>query len=257
MRRFEVSTGHSSGGWEGLHVRIVVDLFVSRAKPELAGLLDDATNDLAFGVFDRKVSAERILATIATVRPNVVMVSPSWLVLSPLLSRCLVVAGYSDALRVLGTSTATDALKIQAARRGFVDIVDTGRPTREVADRILGLQRGETPLRDDRLWQTIGESTPNHDMSNVTTDETDREIVELLSVGLSDRDIALGVHLSLQAVRNRVSSMLERSGCVNRTQLGWVFSSLSLVDLLMADIEPVDDPNGDLTPPRHRGGTLQ
>lgn len=254
MRRFEVSTGHASSGWEGLHVRIVVDHSVSQSLPELADLLVEPDT---MTIFDRRISPDRMLATVTRSRPDVVVVGPSWLVLSPLLSRCLAVAGCSDALRVLGTSTATDALKIQAARRGFVDIVDTARPTREVADRILGLQRGETSLRDDRLWQTIGESTPTHDMSNVTTDETDREIVELLSVGLSDREIALGVHLSLQAVRNRVSSMLERSGCVNRTQLGWVFSSLSLVDLLMADIEPVGDPAGDLTPQRLRDGTPQ
>jgi two-component system response regulator DevR len=254
MRRFQVSTGHSSRGWEGLHVRIVVDHSVSQSLPGLADLLVESD---AMAIFDRRISPDRMLETVARTRPDVVVVDPSWLVVSTLLSRCLVLGGCPDAVCVVGAAVSSDALRIQASRRGFAGVVDLGRPALDVVEQIRVVTRSESQLREDRRFTSIGGFARDQDMSNVTTDDTDREIIELLSVGLSDREIALGVHLSLQAVRNRVSSMLERSGCVNRTQLGWVFSNRSLVDLLMADIEPVDDQGAAVTRPRRRDGTLQ
>jgi DNA-binding NarL/FixJ family response regulator len=221
-----------------------VDHSVSQSLPGLADLLVEPD---MMAIFDRRISPERILATVLRTRPDVVVVGPSWLVVSTLLSRCLILGDCPDAVCVIGTAVSSDALRIQASRRGFVGIVDLGLSTFDVVEQIRVVTRSESQLREDRRFASIGGFVPVHDMSNVTTDDTDLEIIELLSVGLSDREIALGVHLSLQAVRNRVSSMLERSGCVNRTQLGWAFSSRNLVDLLTAHLEPVDDQDARVT----------
>jgi DNA-binding NarL/FixJ family response regulator len=50
-------------------------------------------------------------------------------------------------------------------------------------------------------------------------DETDRQILRLLADGMSDKQIAESVFLSVQTVRNRVSRLLNRFGKENRTQL--------------------------------------
>ena len=50
-------------------------------------------------------------------------------------------------------------------------------------------------------------------------DDTDRQILRLLADGMSDKQIAEAVFLSVQTVRNRVSRLLNRFGKENRTQL--------------------------------------
>lgn len=51
-------------------------------------------------------------------------------------------------------------------------------------------------------------------------DLTDLEIVRLVSVGYTDREICEILHFSHQVIRNRISHILLRSGLRNRTQLG-------------------------------------
>lgn len=50
-------------------------------------------------------------------------------------------------------------------------------------------------------------------------DQIDFDIGFLVSVGMTDREIAASVHLAPQTVRNRVSAILERSRLMNRTDL--------------------------------------
>ena len=53
--------------------------------------------------------------------------------------------------------------------------------------------------------------------------ETDREIVEMIAAGYSDRDIAAAVCLNHQTVRNHVSRILCESGARNRTHLAAIY----------------------------------
>ena len=50
-------------------------------------------------------------------------------------------------------------------------------------------------------------------------DQTDFEIVMRIATGATDREIARDVFLSIKTVRNRISGLLSRSGCRNRTEL--------------------------------------
>jgi DNA-binding CsgD family transcriptional regulator len=52
-----------------------------------------------------------------------------------------------------------------------------------------------------------------------TKDRVDEEILRLLLVGASDKEISSIVHLSHQSVRNRVHRLIARSGAANRTHL--------------------------------------
>jgi two-component system response regulator DevR len=57
-------------------------------------------------------------------------------------------------------------------------------------------------------------------------DATDRQIVELISEGMSDKEISQRIHLSPQTVRNRVSRILTLLGKANRTQVAVMVASL-------------------------------
>lgn len=54
-------------------------------------------------------------------------------------------------------------------------------------------------------------------------DDTDEDIVRLITAGLSNNEIAERVFLSVQTVRNRISHMLEVSGARNRTHLATMY----------------------------------
>jgi FixJ family two-component response regulator len=54
-------------------------------------------------------------------------------------------------------------------------------------------------------------------------DEVDHRIVPMIVAGYTDREIADVLHFSHQAVRNRISRILMRSGIRNRTQLASTF----------------------------------
>jgi DNA-binding NarL/FixJ family response regulator len=63
-------------------------------------------------------------------------------------------------------------------------------------------------------------------------DATDRSIVDLITEGLSDKEIGQRVHLSPQTVRNRVSRILTVLGKTNRTQVAVMVAALERDDVI-------------------------
>lgn len=74
------------------------------------------------------------------------------------------------------------------------------------------------------------------DLSCAPESDLDRHILDLICIGLPDREIAAAVHASHQTVRNRVSSMLRRSNISNRTQLAWAYHSQILVARMLENL---------------------
>lgn len=222
----------------GAHVRIVVDRPVNRSVPDLEQALSRRDRTSMLGVFDSDASLEKMIQVVRHFRPEIVVVDAGWLSAAALLGRILVLGGNAQARAVIGCSKWSEALDIRARRLGFFDVVDLAELSAgDMAERLTEICRGSS-----RLWgdsDDPGESVSG-DIRVVDSlgDDLDVEIVELLALGLSDREISDGVHLSLQAVRNRVSGMLDRSGCANRTHLGWAYTSAKTVELICPASSP-------------------
>lgn len=76
---------------------------------------------------------------------------------------------------------------------------------------------------------TQGPTTRNEGFESAVifvSDETDREIVQLVASGFTDREIAEIVNYSHQTVRNRLSRILGDSGARNRTHLACMYLTL-------------------------------
>ena len=89
-------------------------------------------------------------------------------------------------------------------------------------DLRLGFGRGRRMIRA-LLNNEDPDPSENVPLSNkvfaATKDRVDEEILRLLLVGASDKEISSIVHLSHQSVRNRVHRLIARSGACNRTHL--------------------------------------
>ena len=151
------------------------------------------------------------------------------LIASALLVKCMEkgrlprpLRGY-ELRRIVLSAGVPNSLLVQAALAGVDDVVDVSQQ----ADALLSCLRdslaGRHELSAQPLWRSIPEPRDVHALGSPYHDNVDREIVAMISSGLTDDEISRGVYLSCQTVRNRISRMLERSGARNRTQLATMY----------------------------------
>ena len=111
------------------------------------------------------------------------------------------------------------ALVYHALGYGIDDVVDVSLPDAQLridlTTFVMGVGRACEPFVASAV------PVPHPVMQGLIdyVDSTDRQIVTLISIGYTDREIAEILHYSHQVIRNRVSQIMLRSGIRNRTQL--------------------------------------
>lgn len=170
--------------------------------------------------------------------PDLVVVDRVWLHLSPLLLRILEVAGCratgcGPARVVIATRNVDDVFRVQVIHRGFHDYLDLDQPPRDLLENLAEIH-GRAPAQSfEYLWNSVPLPPLVATPGDVPHDDIDRSILDLISVGMQDADIAGVVHVSTQTVKNRISTMLSRSGLRNRTQLAWSYSNQTVIDIVV------------------------
>ncbi|OXN01712.1 response regulator transcription factor [Bifidobacterium vansinderenii] len=88
---------------------------------------------------------------------------------------------------------------------------------------VLGKLSGMAPAHDSAATPVSNDDAVDAAALNTLTDR-EREVARLVAKGLDNRDIAARLFLSEGTVRNRISSMLDKLGLTNRTQLAilWI-----------------------------------
>lgn len=88
---------------------------------------------------------------------------------------------------------------------------------------VLGKLSGMAPAHDSAATPVPNDDAVDAAALNTLTDR-EREVARLVAKGLDNRDIAARLFLSEGTVRNRISSMLDKLGLTNRTQLAilWI-----------------------------------
>lgn len=125
--------------------------------------------------------------------------------------------------RIVLAPTVPNSLLIQAAQAGLDDVIDMSSPADYLLELLKSSIGGQHDIQSHPLWRSIRAPRDVHEIGSPYRDNVDREIVSMISAGLTDDEIAKGVYLSCQTVRNRISRMLERSGARNRTQLATLY----------------------------------
>jgi DNA-binding NarL/FixJ family response regulator len=125
--------------------------------------------------------------------------------------------------RVLLSQTVPNSLLVQAAQAGLDDVVNLSDDVDTLLRNLRESISGRRSLSSQSLWRTVQQPRDVNTIQSPYRDVVDQEIVSMISAGLTDDEIAKGVYLSCQTVRNRISRMLERSGARNRTHLASVY----------------------------------
>lgn len=120
---------------------------------------------------------------------------------------------------VLLTSFLEDEILVDGYTSKASAIVLKGAPSAELVQSIRDAAAGLQLINPTQVRVAAKRlnSIPLSALSIL--DGTDREIAQLVSQGLTDKDIAATLHFSVQTVKNRISKILSRVGVANRTQL--------------------------------------
>lgn len=151
--------------------------------------------------------------------------------------------GIHKKITIIVVANNVDSAFVYRARAfGADDIVDIGRDDDHVAEAFGTALSGRQRAYELYLVGKVDEQIDITTLRINYTDEVDHRIVPMIVAGYTDREIAEVLHFSHQAVRNRISRILLRSGIRNRTQLA---STFLLARLTAA---PDQGPEGEVQP---------
>lgn len=102
---------------------------------------------------------------------------------------------------------------------GVDDVITLSQADGELGTSLRAFANGMNLACRELLVPTVDVPVPILHCAIDDPHELDLKIARLVSVGYTDREIAEILHFSHQAVRNRISQILLRSGLKNRTQL--------------------------------------
>lgn len=217
---------------------VLIDRLVDIERPDLRSALVRHHRGCRIGVFDFLSAPISLTEASKQLRPDLVVVANVWLYLTPLLDRIMVLADCQSAAVVIASRNIDDVFRVQAAHRGFSNHVDLNQPADLLVERLFALSGEMAEPSAPGLWGSVPFPAMSTKGIEIARDAIDREILDLVSVGMQDTDIADVVHVSTQTVKNRISAMLERSGYRNRTQLAWMHSSAELAEAMLRGLSP-------------------
>ena len=211
-------------------MRIIFGIVVADTNRGLLRYIENQDPSWSVGVWDTGGSLATAISALEELRPDVLVIAPEWFVFSAVLRRMVKLSGCPDPLLVLASANVTNALKVEAAYHGFRGLIDLAESDAVVFGILRDAASGKSRLDGDRLWTSVTRPAPKTDLSLIPDDDVDRGILDLIRIGLSDREIAETLFFSHQTVRNRVSRMLTDAGLDNRTHLAWAYTNAKLLE---------------------------
>lgn len=121
--------------------------------------------------------------------------------------------------KVVATNSASVPLIVKAHQWGYDDLISLDLEPSEIVPALQRSIQGESSLHNHPVVKTLHlHSVPLH--NEVQTESTDdRNIAQLIGVGLTDVEISEVLTINVQTIRNRISQILRINGLRNRTQL--------------------------------------
>lgn len=180
-------------------------------------------------------NGETAIEQVAALQPDVVLMDVRMPVMDGREATRIITQQFPN-VKVLVLSTFDDdgyiAQSIQAGAKGYL-LKDM--PSQELAQAIRSVHRGYTQLGPGlieklmssvSISKTVVQSQPQ-DLSHLTPRE--QEVLRLISVGSTNREIAQQLYISEGTVKTHVTHLLNRLNLRNRSQLAIYANSVSTV----------------------------
>ena len=204
---------------------VLIDRLVFNELPDLRLALARHRMNCQIQVFEFRSAPASISEAAKLHRPDLIVVDAAWLHLTHLLDRIMDLAGCRPVTVVVASRQVDEVFKVKAAHRGFTHHLDLDEPADSLVEKLCSISVSATTAFEPHRWDSVPFPSEAKHHGSTARDVVDREILDLVSVGMQDADIAAVVHTATQTVKNRISAMLDRSGYRNRTQLAWMHSS--------------------------------
>lgn len=137
---------------------------------------------------------------------------------------------HPDTQIVMLTGSADERIMVRAIKAGCSRFLTKDRAASEAADAVRSVARGETRIPPAVLSHLL---PLHHRTTHVLGDdltEREREVLELLAAGMSNRAIADRTFLSVNTIRNYVSSILTKLGCHSKLEAVAVAVRAGIID---------------------------
>lgn len=123
------------------------------------------------------------------------------------------------ARKVVATDTPSVSLIVKAYQYGINDVVPVTLGTGPAIDVLSRAVKGTSSIDNHPVIQALQVKGGQFKKNIRHTDDTDINILQLLSVGMTDEEISVATSLNIQIVRNRIAHLIHINELLNRTQL--------------------------------------
>ncbi|MEQ1956530.1 response regulator transcription factor [Mesorhizobium sp. CN2-181] len=177
-----------------------------------------------FEVLAAGCTAEDALRIAADQRPDILLIDLSMPggghnAIKPILSR-----NASQCIVVLTASESSEDV-VAALNAGVKGYVLKGVGSRSLAEILAAVTEGETyvtPRLSAHLLAALAGAARSGDATLGTLSDREREVLTLVSSGLSNKTVALELNLSEKTIKHHMSSILSKLNAKNRTQAAMV-----------------------------------
>ena len=137
-------------------------------------------------------------------------------------------ANQPDVRVVLLTSFLEDELLVEGYSSGADALILKGAPTRDLVEAVRDVHAG-LRLIDATAARAASQRMQKSSPARINVLEgSDKEIADLVSKGMTDKEIAAALNFSVQTIKNHVSRILTTVGAANRTQLAVMVATSQL-----------------------------
>jgi NarL family two-component system response regulator LiaR len=122
------------------------------------------------------------------------------------------------------TSQVDDGLMKEALAQGIDAVIDARLTAQDIIRKISLVSSSAKKATGVQAFQHWKLKETRTILNDICRDETDMQIIALITRGFSNDEISGEIFIALQTVRNRISRLLSAAAVKNRTQLAIMFS---------------------------------
>jgi DNA-binding NarL/FixJ family response regulator len=125
---------------------------------------------------------------------------------------------YPDTMVVMVTATNDDRLLVEAIEAGCSGFLTKDRAVSEVVGAVKAAAAGEALISPALLARLLPKLTPSHERDGLQLTDRERQLLELLAKGGTNKAIAEELFLSVNTVRNYVQAILTKLGAHSKLE---------------------------------------